>query len=183
MRHLLLTTLFLSSMALAQEGITTADEASLNRDKSGNPTLLKTNKLAAPTTSAVQHQQTDLNFLRERAEVSTNSPLGNGKRGDFSCPDGTGAACLDIGDIVCPSSAKCVDDRATCFDEYPCDLDKGFVCESKYDDVLDDLKQTVRQHDELASENVALRERRLEQKNCVLNASTLDDAKRCVRQP
>jgi len=142
MRHLLLTTLFLSSIALAQEGITGADEASLNRDESGNV-----------------------------------------KRGGFSCPDGTGAACLDIGDKVCPGSTKCVDVSATCFDEYPCDLSEGFVCESGYDDVLDDLKQAVRQHDELALENVVLRERRLEQKNCVLGASTLDNAKRCVRQP
>jgi hypothetical protein len=183
MHHLLLTILFLSSIALAQEGITGADEASLNRDESGNPILLKTNKLAAPTTSAAQHQQTDPDFLRERAEVFTNTPLGNAKLGDVSCPDGTGAACLDIGDKVCPGSTKCVDVGATCFDEYPCDLSKGFVCESTYDDVLDELKQAVRQHDELALENVALRERRLEQKNCVLNAATLDNAKRCVQRP
>ena len=183
MRHLLLTTLFLSSIALAQEGITGENEAFLNRAESDNPTLLKTNKLAAPTTSTAQHQQTDLNFLRERAEVSTNTSLSNGKCGGFSCPDGADAACLDRSDKVCPGSAKCVDDRATCFDEYPCDISEGFVCASKYDDVLDDLKQAVKLHDELASENVALRERRLEQKNCILNSSTLDDAKKCVRQP
>lgn len=100
---------------------------------------------------------------------------------DFSCPDGSNAACLDDGDKVCPSSTKCVDDGATCFDEYPCELSEGFVCETKYDNVLDDCKQAVSQHNELALENVGLRERRLEQKNCVLNASTLEEAKSCVR--
>ena len=101
--------------------------------------------------------------------------------GDFSCPNGTDAACIDSGDKVCPSSTKCVDNGATCFDEYPCDLSGGFVCESKYDEVLDNNKKVVRQHNQLASENTGLRETRLEQKNCVINASTLEDAKRCVR--
>ena len=101
--------------------------------------------------------------------------------GDFSCPNGTEPACLDNGDKVCPDSSRCVDEHATCFDDYPCDLSGGFVCESEYDDLMKDHKQVVRQHDELASENVALREKRLAQKNCVLNASTLDDARKCVR--
>ena len=181
MRHLLLTTLLLSSITLAQEGITEADETSLNSDEPGNPIILKTKKLAAPTTSTTQHQQTDLSFLRERARVSTTTLLSNGKRGDFSCPDGTGAACLDSGDKVCPGSTKCVDEGATCFDEYPCDLSGGFVCESTYDDAMRDYQQAVRQYDELASENVDLREQRLERKNCVINTSTLEAARRCVR--
>ena len=100
---------------------------------------------------------------------------------DFSCPNGTKAACLDMDDKVCPVSTKCTDVGATCFDEYPCESGESFVCASKYDKVLDDLKQAVSQHDELALENVALRERRLEQKNCVLNSSTLEEAQRCVR--
>ena len=67
--------------------------------------------------------------------------------------------------MVCPGSARCVDGQATCFDEFPCDLNEGFVCASEYDDLLNKLKQLARQHDELASEYVALREMRLEQKN------------------
>ena len=181
MRNLLLTTLFLSSIALAQQRTTRVDEASLIRDEPGNPILLNTNKLAEPTSGAAQHQQTDLDFLKERAEVSTNTPLSIGKCGGFSCPDETDAACLASGDKVCPGSAKCVDDHATCFDEYMCESGEGFVCASKFDDVLNELKKVVNLHDELALENVALRERRLEQKNCVLNSSTLNDAKRCVR--
>lgn len=101
--------------------------------------------------------------------------------GDFSCPDGTEAACLDTGDRVCPGSTRCVDNGATCFDEYPCDLNDSFVCASSYDDVMDDYKRAVSQYNDMASENTDMRERRLEQKNCVLNASTLDGAQRCVR--
>jgi hypothetical protein len=181
MRHFLLLPLLLSSIVSAQEGVTEVDEASSNPDKSGNPILLKTNKLAAPTASAAQHQQTDLNFLRERAEVSTDTLISHGKRGDFSCPTGTSAACLDIGDKVCPSSTKCVDEGATCFDDYPCDSSEGFVCESEYDGVMNGYKQAVSQHNALASENVTLREMGLEIKNCVINAPTLRDAIRCVR--
>lgn len=183
MRILLLTTVLLSFMTLAQEKTTGADEAALYRDKSGNAVLLQTNKLAAPTTGVTQPQQTDLETLSGSAEVSANTLLSNDEHGGFSCPDGTDAACLDIGDKVCPDSAKCVDDRATCFDQYPCDISEGFVCESQYDGILDDLKQAVSQHDELALENITLREKRLAQKNCVLNASTLGDARRCVRRP
>ena len=183
MRYLLLATLFLSFMALAQEKTTGVDETSLYRNKSGDAVLLQTNKLAAPTTSGSQHQQTDPDRLNEHSEASTITILSNGKRGDFSCPDGTDAACLDTGDKICPGSAQCVGDHATCFEEYPCDLNEGFVCESEYDDILDKLKQAVSQHDELALENVALREKRLERKNCVLNASTLGGARQCVRGP
>jgi hypothetical protein len=162
---------------MAQERVTDAEEASLNRDKSGNLTILKSIKLAEPTTSTAQHKQTDLNFLRERAEVSSS----NNETGNFTCPDGTEPSCLDPGDNVCPNSAKCVENRATCFDEYPCDLSGGFVCAFQYENVMKGYKQAVGKYDELASENVDLRERRLAQKNCVLNASDLEDARRCVR--
>ena len=182
MRHLLLATLFLSFIAVAQEKTTGVEEASSYLNESDNAILLKTNKLAAPATSGARNQQADPGFLIEPTVVSPDSPLGKDDRGGFSCPDGTGAACLDIGDKVCPGSAKCIDDHATCFDEYPCDLSEGFVCASEYDDILNRLKQVARQHDELALENVALRERRLEQRNCVINAATLNDAIKCVRQ-
>ena len=104
-----------------------------------------------------------------------------GALGEFSCPYGTNAACLDDGDKVCPGSTKCVDVDVVCFDKNTCDSGTSFVCESEYDEVLNDYKKTVKQHNQLASENVGLREQRLEQKNCVINASTLEDAKRCVR--
>jgi hypothetical protein len=104
-----------------------------------------------------------------------------GAWGISSCPNGTEPACLGIGDKVCPSSTKCVDHDATCFDEYPCEISGGIVCESEYDDVLNNYEKAVRQYNELISENVELRARRLEQKNCVLNTSTLEDAKKCVR--
>ena len=101
--------------------------------------------------------------------------------GDFSCPDGSNPVCLDDGDKVCPESTMCVNKQATCFDDYPCDLNGGFVCESEYDDAINDHKQAIKEHDELASENVDLRVQRLEIKNCILNADDLADAKRCVR--
>jgi hypothetical protein len=131
--------------------------------------------------SSSQHQQTDLNFLGERAKVSSNVLPGSSKRGDFSCPDGTKPYCLDSGDKACPSSTKCVNDEATCFDDYPCDLSDGFFCASQYDNVLNDCKDVVRQYNELASENLDLRERRMAQKNCVINACTLEEARTCVR--
>ena len=97
MRHLLLMTLLLSSITVAQEGLTGADEVSLNRDEPGNPIILKTNKLAVPANSTAQHQQTDLNFLKERAKVSSNMSLGDSKAGSFSCPEGTELTCLSTG--------------------------------------------------------------------------------------
>jgi hypothetical protein len=181
MRYLLLMTLFLSSIALAQEEATGANEASLSRVKPDSPMLLKTNKLATPSNSAAQHQQTDLDFLRQRAEDSTITIMSKGNAGGFTCPTGTEAACLDTGDKVCPGSTKCIDEGATCFDAYPCDLSEEFVCASEYDGVMNGYKQAVKQHDELASENVTLREMKLEIKNCVINASALKDAIRCVR--
>ena len=102
---------------------------------------------------------------------------------EFSCPQATEPACLDHGDKVCPGSTICVDKRATCFDNYPCDPGDGFVCQSNFDKVLQDAKVAAYQHGQLASENTVLREKRLERKNCVLNASTLAGARQCVRQP
>ena len=121
------------------------------------------------------------NTIKQLALIAVLALVSTGAWGDFSCPTGTEVACLESGDKVCPSSTKCVDEGATCFDAYPCDLNGSFVCESEYDDVMNDYKQAVIEHNQLASENTGLRETRLEQKNCVINASTLEDAKRCVR--
>lgn len=100
--------------------------------------------------------------------------------GDFSCPNGTNEACLTDGDTVCPASAKCVDDDAVCLDKRSCDSPRGFICGSEYDDVLNDHKKVVSQYNQLLSENVDLREKRLQQNNCIMNASTLKDAKKCI---
>lgn len=101
---------------------------------------------------------------------------------EFACPDGTQASCLEAGDKVCPASTKCVDIDIDCYDKSSCDSDTGFICESDYAEVMKDYKTAVVQHNELAAENEALREQRLEQKNCVINAATLKLAIRCVRQ-
>ena len=104
-----------------------------------------------------------------------------GAQGEFTCLDGTSPACLDDGDTVCPASAKCVGDEAVCFDQGSCDSARGFICGSEYDKFLDDYKKVVAQYNQLTSENVDLREERLEQRNCVINAHSLKDAIRCVR--
>ena len=119
--------------------------------------------------------------MKRLALIATLTLISTGIWGDFSCPGGTAAVCLENVDTVCPSSAKCVSNDVVCFDKHTCDSNGGFICESKYDAVMDDYKEAVQQHDELASENVGLRERRLEQKNCVMNAPTLEEAQKCVR--
>jgi hypothetical protein len=102
-------------------------------------------------------------------------------RGDFSCPDGTHASCLKEGDLICPSSTKCVAEDAICVDKQICGGSSNFVCESDYDEMRDDYKRVVEEYNELASENEDLRNVRLERKNCVINAASLKDAIRCVR--
>jgi len=101
--------------------------------------------------------------------------------GAFSCPDATRAACLEEGDTVCPVTAKCVADDVVCLDESSCDSERGFICGAEYDAVLNDYEKVVSQYNQLTSENVELRERRLNQKNCVINAQTLKEAISCVR--
>ena len=100
---------------------------------------------------------------------------------DFICPDGTKEACLGDGDSVCPITGKCVDDAAVCLDPESCKSPRGFICGSEYDAVLADYEKVVGQYNQLISENVKLREVRLEQKNCVINAQSLKEAIRCVR--
>jgi hypothetical protein len=102
--------------------------------------------------------------------------------GQFNCPDGTHAACLEAEDKICAGSTKCVDIEIDCYDKNSCASDTGFVCESDYAEVMNDYKTAVIQHNELAAENAVLREQRLEQKNCVINAASLKIAIRCVRQ-
>ena len=100
---------------------------------------------------------------------------------EFSCPEGADLACLDKGDTVCPAATKCIADDAVCFDKHPCGPDTRLICESEYDEVLNNYKKSVEQYDLLIAENVGLREQRLARKNCVINASTLVGAQSCVR--
>ncbi len=109
------------------------------------------------------------------------SLLSASARGDFSCPDATRAACLEEGDTVCPASAKCVAEDAVCLDGQGCESERGYICGSQYDAIMSDYEKTVNQYNQLTSENVALRNQRLEQKNCVINAASVKDAIRCVR--
>lgn len=119
--------------------------------------------------------------MKQLALIIVLALVSMGTWGDFSCPDGAAPVCIDKGDKICPGSSKCVDHNATCFDNYPCGISSGFVCESEYHDILTDYESVVGQHNELASENTDLREKRLAQKNCVLNAATLENAKKCAR--
>ena len=109
------------------------------------------------------------------------SLLSSSALGNYSCPDGTNAACLDNGDTVCPASAKCVSKEAICLDGHACESARGYICGSEYDEVLKDYEKVVSQYNQLTSENVDLREVRLKQRNCVINAATLKDAIKCVR--
>lgn len=100
---------------------------------------------------------------------------------DFACPDGTEAACIHSGDRICPADTKCVDKNSTCFDDFPCSANEGFVCGSEYDAALNDHKRSTEKYDQLVKENVDLRQERLNRKNCVLNATVLTEAQKCVR--
>jgi hypothetical protein len=102
-------------------------------------------------------------------------------RAEYSCSDGAELACLDKGDKVCPAHTKCVDEAAICFEKDACGSDANMICRSEYDAVLNNHQDTIEQYDLLAAQNVGLREQRLAQKNCVLNASKLLDAQKCVR--
>jgi hypothetical protein len=101
--------------------------------------------------------------------------------GDTACPGGKQAACLDRGDVICPASSRCVSESAVCYAKPPCAESGGYICASKYQAIVRDNEDTAKKYKALATENVTLRVKRLERKNCVLNASSLKDAKNCVR--
>ena len=100
---------------------------------------------------------------------------------NLSCPDGTEMACLDTADKVCASDTKCVDQSATCLQDFPCTLEEGFVCAAEHEAALQDCREKVAQYHALVKENVDLRQERLDRKNCVLNSTNLADAHECVR--
>ena len=101
--------------------------------------------------------------------------------GDYSCPAGTELKCLATGDHICPNTAKCVGNEVVCLDRNSCANGGSFICDTSYDKLMGDYEEAARQYDVLVSENVSLREQRLAQKNCVLNASSLDEAQKCFR--
>lgn len=119
----------------------------------------------------------------------------------FSCSIGSQPACLDYGDKVCSSMAKCVSSGAICFDSYTCDF-RGFVCKSTLDEAVEEIEAKVDQHNLLVQEFNELREeaerlstllvglRREHQTlvsdvedyaRCVEWANTLEEAQNCSR--
>jgi hypothetical protein len=104
---------------------------------------------------------------------------------EFSCSFGKQGACLDYGDKVCSSMAKCVNNDAICFDSYTCNY-KGFICKSKfddlaeeYDDLLGKCKNIASEHDELVDQYNSLLRKYKELESCVSYASTLEEAQAC----
>ena len=111
----------------------------------------------------------------------------------FSCPYGKNASCLDYGDKVCSSFAKCVDESATCFSQYTCGYD-GFICKSEYNEVVDSYNSVLRKNKSLVSdynsllyehqENVSdynnLLSAHSELKSCISYADSLEAAQDCA---
>lgn len=104
---------------------------------------------------------------------------------NFSCPFGRQGACLEYGAKVCSSTAKCVSDDAVCFDSYTCGY-QGFICKSKFDDLVteyDDLRRKCRniasEHDDLVVKYNELLGRYQELESCISYASSLEDVQAC----
>lgn len=96
----------------------------------------------------------------------------------FSCSFGKRAACLDYGDKVCSSFAKCVDSNAKCFNSYTCGY-KGFVCKSKFDDLADEYDNVIAEYNSLLRKYKNAVSGHEDLRNCVSFASSLDEAKSC----
>jgi hypothetical protein len=101
---------------------------------------------------------------------------------DFSCYPGKRGACLDYGDKVCSSYAKCVGQNATCFEANACDF-RGFMCKSKFDDLAESCKRLADDQDSLiAKYNILLSETKT-MNECVNNSRTLIQAQACIKEP
>lgn len=107
----------------------------------------------------------------------------SGAWGDFICPQETNAVCLNDGDNVCPASARCVDRKAVCFEEYTCEAGEAYVCESNYDETANQNQLLVNQFNTLASKHNMLLNHKSENERCVISAATLEAAKQCVQLP
>ena len=124
--------------------------------------------------------------------LSYFSTVSYGYGDSFSCSFGKQGACLDYGDKVCSSSAKCVSSDAKCFDSYTCGYG-GFVCKSKlddlaseYDNLLSKCKTIATEHDDTAEEyNDLLRKYKNlaseyeDLQSCISSASSLNEAQGC----
>lgn len=99
---------------------------------------------------------------------------------DFSCSYGKQGACLDYNDKVCSSSAKCVSHDAVCFDSYSCDY-KGFVCKTKFDDLVDNYNDLATRYKQVTQEYNDLVRRYKSLDSCISHAGALGEAQACDR--
>jgi hypothetical protein len=106
----------------------------------------------------------------------------------FTCSFGKRAACLDYGDQVCTSYAKCVDANAACFDQYQCNYE-GFTCKSYVTECAENLESLADEYDDLARDYRKLRNLAEDLaaevdnvKICLSYASNLAEAQDCQYQ-
>lgn len=104
----------------------------------------------------------------------------------FSCSYGSQPARLDYGDQVCSSSGMCVDRNAACFDTYQCNFE-GFTCKSNVTECVEAHDDLLRTHNNLVddfNQNLGLLKEMSSQleeiENCLMFASTLEQAKFCA---
>lgn len=90
----------------------------------------------------------------------------------FSCNYGKQPACLDYGDKVCSSYAKCVSNDAVCFDAYTCNS-QGYICKSVFQELADEYDDLVNKYNSLIA-------KRNNQMTCLSGASTMDDVQNCL---
>lgn len=100
----------------------------------------------------------------------------------FTCPLESNAVCLNDGDLVCSSLAKCVSDDAVCFDSGTCG-NKGFICKSKFDDLLDEYDDLVIKYNGLVQNMKRSSSEHSDFQSCVSDAASLDEAKNCFQAP
>ena len=98
--------------------------------------------------------------------------VSTGSWGEISCPDDSSAVCMVNSDTICPSSAKCVSNDVICLDKNSC-AGGSFICDTSYDKLMGEYKEAAGQYDVLVSENVSLRNERLEKRNCVRKKSLM----------
>jgi hypothetical protein len=117
----------------------------------------------------------------------------------FSCPIGKQASCLDYGDKVCDSFAKCVAGDAVVFPQGTCDYN-GFVCKSSLNGAVDEYEALRRKFNQLVDDSNTLRNSARELntaltsakeessryqselntlKSCIDNAASIEEAKAC----
>lgn len=60
----------------------------------------------------------------------------------FTCGFNKRAACLEYGDQVCSTYAKCVDANAVCFDQFQCNYE-GFTCKSNVSECAEKFENLI----------------------------------------